>query len=69
MSMKDLEKMAEDYFNDNAGTTELFGTSDGTLFMQKQHATCHAKGLDNNTVQIFTAAKTTKRSKSLKNLK
>lgn len=53
--MKTLKDKAKAYFGHNPGTTVLFGTSDGTLFLQKQHAAEHAKSLDNQELSTFTA--------------
>lgn len=55
--MKTLKERADDYFKGNPGTTELFGTSDGTLFLQKQHAMAHAKTLDDDSVTEFEKTK------------
>lgn len=52
--MKQLKERAADYFKSNPGTTELFGTSDGTLFLQKQHATSHGHSLEDKEVTHLT---------------
>ena len=60
--MKKTEEKALDYFKSNAETKELFGTTDGYLFIKKQDAVNHATTLnaDNLDVETFTNGKSEK---------
>lgn len=57
--MKSIKERASDYFKSNPSTAELFGTSDGTLFLEKQHANSHAIGLEDKELAHFTPANVT----------
>lgn len=54
--MSDTKQKALDFLESNANTKEVFGTTDGFIFLKKADALNHAKVLDadNPEVETFT---------------
>ncbi|GGG47077.1 hypothetical protein [Epilithonimonas arachidiradicis] len=54
--MSDTKQKALDYLESNANIKEVFGTTDGFIFLKKGDALNHAKALDpdNPEVETFT---------------
>ena len=56
--MSKTQKKAQDYFAQNKGVKEVYATSDGFLFIQKQSANTHAATLEKKEVQTFNSVVT-----------
>lgn len=52
--MSKLEDRAAKYFKLPTSRSKVFGTNDGFMFTQEQHAKAHAKTLKDKTVHTFT---------------
>lgn len=61
--MSDTKQKALDFFESNANTKEVFGTTDGFIFLKKVDALNHAKVLDADNPEIETFTNDEKSSK------
>lgn len=48
-----MEKKAQEYLKKHPDLKKLYGTADGFLFEQRQHAGAHAQSLDDKEVKTF----------------
>lgn len=61
--MSDTKQKALDFLESNANTKEVFGTTDGFIFLKKVDALNHAKVLDADNPEVETFTNDEKSSK------